>query len=333
MGAGSYASCPTPSPPWPHCEKAQRPRAPRWASASGGRWKDCRRVAARSSCSGSPLTAVSGTTSGPTPSPRRPAPWTRPPQLWTLGPRTGRQPDWRAPVPSRPGRPGGTACLWARASPARRRRRQAGRGRRPPVESRPLDHLYPVATQGPAGALPAVQAVRQPAVQRGPLPSMPGGSRHSEARDPTLPGPHEHPVQTAGMPLPPKWRTCGAQTSWRPWGPHTGTSWAVRLRHNWRRRRQPRLLQGGGNDNNNNKLPDGGRRLLPRRWRLTTAGCWPRCWRSLGRLWSSPAGPPGLICQMLVPGVRHLRVGDHLVVSSARCWSPVIVNCGTTWSA
>ena len=55
------------------------------------------------------------------------------------------------------GRPGGTACLWARASPARRRRRQAGRGRRPPVESRPLDPLYPVATQGPAGALPAVR--------------------------------------------------------------------------------------------------------------------------------------------------------------------------------
>ena len=86
--------------------------------------------------------------------------------------------------------------------PARRRWRQAGRGRRPPVESRPLDHLYTVATQGRAGALPAVQAVRQPAVQRGPLPGMPGGSRHSEARDPTLPGPHEHPVQTAGMPLP-----------------------------------------------------------------------------------------------------------------------------------
>ena len=86
--------------------------------------------------------------------------------------------------------------------PARRRRRQAGRGRRPPVESRPLDLLYPVATQGRAGALPAVQAVRQPAVQRGPLPGMPGGSRHPEARGPALPGPHEHPVQAAGMPLP-----------------------------------------------------------------------------------------------------------------------------------
>ena len=47
---------------------------------------------------------------------------------------------------------------------ARRRRRQAGRGRRPPVESRPLDHLYPVAAQGRTGALPAVQAARQPAV-------------------------------------------------------------------------------------------------------------------------------------------------------------------------
>ena len=65
---------------------------------------------------------------------------------------------------------------------ARRRRRQADRGRRPPA----VDHLYPVATQGRAGALPAVRAVRSVASPRG------GGKRGS------LPPPQSpigHPVR------------------------------------------------------------------------------------------------------------------------------------------
>ena len=135
---------------------AQRPRAPRWASASGGHSEDCRRVAARSSCSGCLHTAVSRATSGPTPSPRRPAPWTRPPQLWTSGPRTGRQPDWHAPVPSRPGRSGGTACLWALGahlpSPIARGHRLTAVDVHQlratgPSGHWPLDRFYPVATQ------------------------------------------------------------------------------------------------------------------------------------------------------------------------------------------
>ena len=107
-------------------------------------------------------------------------------------------------VPSRPGRPGGTACLWARASPP------------PPPPPSPEETGKPrsdvhqlraghwtISTSGDTGsALQAVKAVRQPAVQRGLLPGMPGGSRHPEACGPALPGPHEHPVQAAGMPLP-----------------------------------------------------------------------------------------------------------------------------------
>ena len=84
------------------------------------------------------------------------------------------------------------------AAPLHRRRGQVVRGARPPVQSRPLDRLHPVASQGWAGALPAVRALREPALQRGPLRSMPGGGRHTRARAAAMPSPDEDPTLAVG---------------------------------------------------------------------------------------------------------------------------------------